>query len=455
MSSASIAPLVGSAAARLGAPPRSPRTAASARRASRARLSVVAAAEGGGKTVVFVGGTGRVGSSSAAALLASDPSVGSVVLAGRSRDAFAACTARHPALANGAATFAEVDVAAASSAAASLAEILTGADLVVHSAGPFQGGGDGCAVLDAAIAAKVPYLDVCDDAEYAKAAKSRADAALGAAVPCVTTAGIYPGVSNIMAADMIAANIAASESDDDADSPVGVEYVLYSYFCSGSGGVGDTILATSYMLCGEPVECWENDARVVTRPATQRKVVDFGRKCGKREVFLYNLPETHSARETFGAETAKARFGTAPGAWNLAMVLMASLAPSGVLTDPKVAKTLATLTAPLVRAVDGLVGERTAMRVDVKLKNGKTAGGIYNHPRLSDAVGDSVAAFASAMLAGETRPGVWFPEEPGAIEDRAKLLEAASKGCDNYEINKASWMLESKPINLGFGLYLD
>ena len=146
------------------------------------------------------------------------------------------------------------------------------------------------------------------------------------------------------------------------------------------------------MLCGEPVECWENDARVVTRPATQRKVVDFGRKCGKREVFLYNLPETHSARETFGAETAKARFGTAPGAWNLAMVLMASLAPSGVLTDPKVAKTLATLTAPLVRAVDGLVGERTAMRVDVKLKNGKTAGGIYNHPRLSDAVGDSVAA---------------------------------------------------------------
>ena len=301
MSSASIAPLVGSAAARLGAPPRSPRTAASARRASRARLSVVAAAEGGGKTVVFVGGTGRVGSSSAAALLASDPSVGSVVLAGRSRDA----SRRAPPAIPRSRTErrrSRRDAAAASSAAASLAEIPTGADLVVHSAGPFQGGGDGCAVLDAAIAAKVPYLDVCDDAEYAKAAKSRADAALGAAVPCVTTAGIYPGVSNIMAADMIAANIAASESDDDADSPVGVEYVLYSYFCSGSGGVGDTILATSYMLCGEPVECWENDARVVTRPATQRKVVDFGRKCGKREVFLYNLPETHSARETFGGD---------------------------------------------------------------------------------------------------------------------------------------------------------
>ena len=267
MSSASIAPLVGSAAARLGAPPRSPRTAASARRASRARLSVVAAAEGGGKTVVFVGGTGRVGSSSAAALLASDPSVGSVVLAGRSRDAFSACTARHPALANGAATFAEVDVAAASSAAASLAEILTGADLVVHSAGPFQGGGDGCAVLDAAIAAKVPYLDVCDDAEYAKAAKSRADAALGAAVPCVTTAGIYPGVSNIMAADMIAANIAASESDDDADSPVGVEYVLYSYFARAAAASATpssppaTCSAASPWSAGRTTRGWSRGPR--------------------------------------------------------------------------------------------------------------------------------------------------------------------------------------------------
>merc|ERR1712216_295692 len=112
-------------------------------------------------------------------------------------------------------------------------------------------------------------------------------------------------------------------------------------------------------------------------------------------------------------------------------------------------------TAPLVRAVDALVGERTAMRVDVKLKNGKLAGGISNHPRLRDAVGNSTAAFASAMLRGETDPGVWYPEEPEAVADRAALLAAASRGCDNFVINQAAWMLESKPINFGFGLYLD
>ena len=59
------------------------------------------------------------------------------------------------------------------------------------------------------------------------------------------------------------------------------------------------------------------------------------------------------------------------------------------------------------------------------------------------------------MLRGETDPGVWYPEEAGAVKDRARLLEAAAVGCDNYEMNKAAWMLESKPINLGFGMYLE
>lgn len=418
--------------------------AANRRRSTRARASE-ASATPATKKVVFVGGTGRVGAASAAALVANDPSVAKVVLAGRSDAAAAEAMERHPSL-RGVAEFAKLDLADASSVASAIA----GADLVVHSAGPFQGGGDKCAVMDAAIAAGVPYLDVCDDADYARSAKSRHAAALAAGVPCITTAGVYPGVSNVMAADMIAANRLAG-GDKDAE----VEYVLYSYFCAGSGGVGDTILATSYMLCGEDVESWENGQRVTSRPATQRKVVDFGKKCGKREVFMYNLPETRSAREVFGAETVKTRFGTSPGVWNLAMSVMSAVVPKEALLNRETAATLAKLTAPLVRLVDTVVGERTAMRVDVKLKNGKLAGGIFNHPKLKEAVGNGTAAFASAILRGETKPGVWYPEEPEAVADRAALLAAASQGCDNFVINQAAWMLESKPINLGFGLYLD
>jgi saccharopine dehydrogenase-like NADP-dependent oxidoreductase len=400
-----------------------------------------------GKKVVFVGGTGRVGSSAAAALLKQEPGA-SIVLAGRSDASFAAAVERHPSLRS--AAFARCD----SADPASLASAIQGADLVVHSAGPFQGGGDECAVLNAAIDAKVPYLDVCDDAEYAKKCKSRSPEAAAAGVPCVTTGGIYPGVSNLMAAEMIDQNRASIE-DAGGESDGEVEYVLYNYFCAGSGGVGDTILATSYMLCGEDVVCWDKGEKVVTRPATQRKVVDFGKKCGKREVFLYNLPEVASAREVWGAETVKARFGTSPGLWNGAMALMAGLVPKETLLNKETARTLATFTAPIVRAVDAIVGERTAIRVDVKLKDGALAGSIYNHPKLSEAVGDATAAFVCAMLRGETDPGVWYPEEPGAVKDRSRVLEAASAGCSNFEMNKAAWMLESKPINLGFGMYLE
>ena len=362
---------------------------------------------------------------------------------------------RHPSLAG--AQFAAIDLANP----ASLAAAVKGADLVVHSAGPFQGGGDDLAVLRAAIDAKVPYLDVCDDAEYAQRARKLSEEAKAAGVPAITSAGIYPGVSNVMAAEMIATNrTSAAErkvenGEERSEGDGAVEYVLYSYFCAGSGGVGTTILATSYMLCGEEVVCWEADKEVRCPPATQRKVVDFGKKCGKRECFVYNLPETATAREVFGAETVKTRFGTSPGVWNFAMTLMASLVPRDVLLNKSVAGALAALTAPLVRAVDAIVGERTAMRVDTKMKDGTTGSAIFNHPRLSDAVGDATAAFARAMLRGETAPGVWYPEEDEAIKDRKRLLEEASKGCDNYVINQAAWMLESKPVNLGFGMYLE
>ena len=107
------------------------------------------ASSSGKKKVVFVGGTGRVGSSAAAALLASDPSL-EIVLAGRDRASFDAATTRRPSLSSSS-SFVAVDVADPASLAAAIAN----ASLVVHSAGPFQGGGDGGAVLRAAIDAKV------------------------------------------------------------------------------------------------------------------------------------------------------------------------------------------------------------------------------------------------------------------------------------------------------------
>ena len=40
------------------------------------------------------------------------------------------------------------------------------------------------------------YIDVCDDTSYAVRAKSFCEDAIAANIPAITTAGIYPGVSN-------------------------------------------------------------------------------------------------------------------------------------------------------------------------------------------------------------------------------------------------------------------
>lgn len=40
------------------------------------------------------------------------------------------------------------------------------------------------------------YVDVCDDTSYAFRAKSLEAEAVAANIPAITTAGIYPGVSN-------------------------------------------------------------------------------------------------------------------------------------------------------------------------------------------------------------------------------------------------------------------
>lgn len=139
----------------------------------------------GTKNVVVLGGTGRVGASTAAALAAAVPGA-RLSLAGRSEASFQEAIARRPELSSASPLRCNIDDPS------SLAAALKGADLVIHAAGPFQRRSD-CAVLEAAIAAGVPYMDVCDDTEYSQRAKELHAKAQAAGVPAITTAGIYPG----------------------------------------------------------------------------------------------------------------------------------------------------------------------------------------------------------------------------------------------------------------------
>ncbi|PWA81146.1 saccharopine dehydrogenase [Artemisia annua] len=275
-------------------------------------------------------------------------------------------------------------------------------DLVVHAAGPFQQT-ENCRVLEAAIRAKTAYLDVCDDTSYALRAKSFKDEALAAKVPAITTGGIYPGVSNVMAAELV--RVAKEENKGEP------ERLRFYYYTAGTGGAGPTILATSFLLLGEEVIAYNKGEKIKLRPYSSMVNIDFGRGIGKKDVYLLNLPEVTSTHEVLGVPTVSARFGTAPFFWNWAMDAMTRFVPSEVLRDRSKVQEMVRLFDPVVRVIDGYAGERVSLRVDLECSGGRQTIGVFTHKRLSVSVGYSTAAFALAILEGSTQPGVWFPEE--------------------------------------------
>ncbi|XP_038724792.1 uncharacterized protein LOC120016204 isoform X2 [Tripterygium wilfordii] len=339
--------------------------------------------------------------------------------------------------------FSEINIDDADSLQAALSDV----DLVIHAAGPFQRAAK-CTVLEAAIETKTAYIDVCDDTSYALRAKLFNNRALAANIPAITTAGIYPGVSNVMAAELVRA--ARSESKGEP------ERLRFYYYTAGTGGAGPTILATSFLLLGEEVVAFNKGEEIKLKPYSGMLNIDFGKGIGKKDVYLLNLPEVRTTHEVLGIPTVSARFGTAPFFWNWAMEAMTNLVPVEVLRDRSKVQQLVQLFDPVVRAVDGIAGERVSMRVDLEHTDGRDTVGIFSHRRLSVSVGVATAAFALAVLEGSTQPGVWFPEEPEgiAIEARELLLHRASQGTINFVMNKPAWMVETNPKEFGLGIYI-
>ncbi|CAK9253947.1 unnamed protein product [Sphagnum jensenii] len=395
------------------------------------------------RRILVMGGTGRVGGSTLRAL-ATVPDL-HLIVAGRNREKGEALAAEL----GGGAEFSQFDI----DNAAALRAALNGVDLVVHAAGPFQRREE-CSVLEAALDTKTAYIDVCDDKEYSRRAKSFHQKAIMMQVPAITTTGIYPGVSNIMAAELVRLNQKSSDNGTATSSLP--KRIRYSYYTAGSGGAGPTILATSFLLLGEEAIVYQDGKEVRLKAYSGRRDVDFGKGIGVKPVYLLNLPEVTSTHEVLGVPSVSARFGTSPHIWNVAMAAVAALAPKGFLEDRSKVETLVRWSDPWVRALDGIAGERMSMRVDLDCQDGRKAVGIYSHKMLSVCVGVAVAAFARAVLEGSAQPGVWFPEEVGGIAEdaRLKLLERASKGTLQFVMNKSPWMVEADPKEVGFGIYL-
>ena len=152
--------------------------------------------------VLVVGGSGRVGGStlrwlerlSRGAVAGASPL--RLASGGRSITRFQAAQRRlnQPDLA-----FVDVDLG---HSVEKLSAAVRGAQLVVHTAGPFQGRSQP-KLLEACIAAGVAYCDVCDEWPLSQQAKQLSAAAAAAGIPAVVSSGIWQGASALMAAEAV------------------------------------------------------------------------------------------------------------------------------------------------------------------------------------------------------------------------------------------------------------
>eukprot|EP00929_Paragymnodinium_shiwhaense_P110165 TRINITY_DN76919_c0_g1_i1.p1 TRINITY_DN76919_c0_g1~~TRINITY_DN76919_c0_g1_i1.p1 ORF type:complete len:484 (-),score=92.46 TRINITY_DN76919_c0_g1_i1:4-1455(-) len=386
----------------------------------RCRLAAAGQDAGPPKRVLVVGGSGRVGGSTSRwvqKLAADHEDLQNLQLSlgGRSERRFRESLPRWQMLAGeGAAEpgFVQLDHEDRASVSAALAR---GWDLVIHTAGPFQGV-EKPVILEEAIKAKVPYVDVCDDTDLCRTAKELSEQAQRGGVPALVSTGIWPGASALLVAKAV----------EDLGGPEMIENVEMSFFTAGTGGAGPTIVSATFLLLAEPPLIYKAGAEARAEPWTDSRVVDFGPGVGERTVYLLDEPECYTVGKVLGLPNISSRFSTAPDVWN-GLFGAVKIFPESVLRDRALMQLVANFSMPIINAVDQLVGSTNSMRVDVISKDGRTKTVRVTHPDLEQCVGLGTAAFALEVLLGRVPDGVWYPAEVDR-SSRSDILQRVS--CD-------------------------
>jgi saccharopine dehydrogenase-like NADP-dependent oxidoreductase len=353
------------------------------------------------RRVLVIGGSGRVGGSAVRHLqnIKSSHNL-EVCVAGRRQTNWQAYVQRQkdPSAYDGV-PFLELDV---DGRGARLDAAVKAHDLIIHTAGPFQGL-TVPSVMESALKHGKLYLDVCDDVALSRVARSPRYQEMAAqhGGAAIISTGIWPGGSSLLAQRVV----------EEAGGHANVDKCVFKFFTAGSGGAGPTILTATFLILGENVLTYEKGQAVYKVSATDPLVADFGAQIGPREVVRLNLIECESCFVS-GVPSVETYFGTAPPFWNTLFVWMAKLIPQRVLQRRDLMATFARFSLPAVRVVDTFVGSKNGIRIDVKAKDGRTFTGLLTHLDMEKAVGDAIGAFAVQLLQGAvSTPGVYFPEE--------------------------------------------
>lgn len=157
--------------------------------------------------IVVLGAAGGVGATAARAIVG-EPDVTELVLGDANRPAIEALASELTADPRCSGTEVRTEVVDARSAS-SIISVITGADCVLNCIGPFYDFGP--PLLQAAITAHVPYVDVCDDLAPTRTMLAMSEAAESASVPALIGMGNSPGLANLFAA--VAAKALLDEVD--------------------------------------------------------------------------------------------------------------------------------------------------------------------------------------------------------------------------------------------------
>ncbi|HZG41198.1 MAG TPA: saccharopine dehydrogenase NADP-binding domain-containing protein [Nodosilinea sp.] len=281
-----------------------------------------------------------------------------------------------------------------------VAAIVSKADLVVHSAGPFHYR-DGN-VLRACIEQGVDYTDVSDERSFTLKALAMHAQAEAAGVTAVINTGVFPGISNSMVRQGV-------EALDETDS------IQLSYIVAGSGGAGVTVMRTTFIGLQHPFQAWLNGKWQVVKPYTEREMLEFPAPYGRAGVYWYDMPEAITLQQTFPANSVITKFGVVPDFYNHATRAMAHWLPPMVLRSPRTVEFLAHVSHSMTNVTDPFSGTGVAMRCDIKGQKGGMAThyvSTFAHESAAIATGLGTGSIAELMLKGKLkRPGVYPVEQ--------------------------------------------
>jgi saccharopine dehydrogenase-like NADP-dependent oxidoreductase len=340
--------------------------------------------------VLILGGSGRIGGSVAADVIAHTDAT--VVLAGRNRSR----AEQLRRTLGDRAQFQAIDLADVDGLKAAIAA----SQLVIHCAGPFHYR-DG-RVLQDCIAAGVNYLDVSDHSSYTRKMMEFAVEAEQHGVTAIVNTGIFPGISNsIVRYDV--------EQLDEADS------IHLSYVVAGSGGAGVTVMRTTFLGLQNPFSAWLEGRWQQVKPYSDRETIEFPAPYGHTGVYWFDMPETFTLPTTFPVKNVVTKFGTVPDLYNILTWTVARGWHPWLLKQNAVIEFLSRVSHFMTDVSDRFSGIGVAIRSEVTgKKHGQATRSVSTlvHPNTAIAAACGTGSVAQLLLSGQlSKPGVWVVEQ--------------------------------------------